>query len=115
MLYNLFYVSEYKGGELHSFVNLTEEEYIYHLFGDDIYDYIYNNKLKEVTFQQVYDWFKEYDPEWWHKIYAGESLGCLRVYIIDEEKLEAIDPKDISVYLVYKLFEQLIKTYLSKC
>lgn len=113
MLYNIFYVGDYKGGELHSNINLSEEEYIHVLFGDDILRYLRFHKSKEAPSRDDIEvYFERYSPEWWYNPYAYDTWGGLEVYQVDNNRLTLIDPKDISIDTFVKVFIDLYKQWL---
>jgi hypothetical protein len=77
-LYHIFYVSEYKGGELHSWVNLPIEEVAAHITGD-------------IDWEELFECFA--DDEKFANMPDEEffSLSCTQLLdMIDDKNLEDI-------------------------
>ena len=116
-LYSLFCVSEYKGGELHSCTNMSEEELCEYLYETLITDYLYDSEEIKEHYEdnEILEIFDElYDSDWDNN-YAYDSSGGYICFEHVNNKLVNVDMLSvISSETKIKVFNKLLKTYYSR-
>ena len=113
-LYSLFYVSDYKGGELHSSTNMSEKDLCEYLYEDLINDYLYDSEEVEEYYEndeilQIFD--ELYDSDW-DNSYAYDSSGGYTCFEYVDNKLVEVDmlsviPSEIKI----KVFNDVLNNY----
>lgn len=113
-LYSLFCVSEYKGGELHSCTNMTEEDLCEYLYENLISDYLYNSEEVEEHYEndEILEIFNElYDSDW-DNCYAYDSSGGYICFEHVDNKLVNVDMLSvISSETKIKVFNKILNYY----
>ena len=113
-LYSLFFVSEYKGGELHCSTNMTEEDLCEYLYEDLINDYLYNSKEVEEHYEnnEILQIFDELYSSDWDNSYAYDSSGGYTCFEHVDNKLIEVDMLSvISSETKIKVFNKVLNNY----
>ena len=116
-LYSLFFVSEYKGGELHCSTNMTEEDLCEYLYEDLINDYLYDSEETEEHYEddEILEIFDElYDSDW-DNYYAYDTSGGYICFEHVNNKLVKVDMLSIiSSETKIKVFNKLLNEYYER-
>ena len=116
-LYSLFCVSEYKGGELHSCTNMSEEELCEYLYETLITDYLYDSEEIKEHYEdnEILEIFDELYSSDWDNYYAYDTSGGYICFEHIDNKLVKVDMLSvISSESKIKVFNKLLKTYYSR-
>ena len=113
-LYSLFFVSEYKGGELHCSTNMTEEDLCEYLYEDLITDYLYDSEETEEHYEddEILQIFDELYSSDWDNYYAYDTSGGYICFEHVDNKLVKVDMLSvISSETKIKVFNKLLNDY----
>ena len=116
-LYSLFFVSEYKGGELHCSINMTEEDLCEYLYEDLINDYLYNSEEVEEHYEnnEILQIFDELYSSDWDNSYAYDSSGGYTCFEHVDNKLIEVDMLSvISSEIKIKVFNKILNKYYER-
>lgn len=113
-LYSLFFVSEYKGGELQTCTNMSEEELCEYLYENLIIDYLYDSEEVKEHYEnneilQIFD--ELYDSDW-DNYYAYDSSGGYTCFEhVDNKLIEVGMLSVISSETKIKVFNKVLNNY----
>lgn len=116
-LYSLFYVSDYKGGELHDCVNMSEIQLCEYLYEDPIWEYFCDSEeLKEhYEDNEILQLFDELSSGDWDNSYAYDTSGGYTCFEhVDNELVEVDMLSVISSETKIKVFNKLLNEYYGK-
>ena len=113
-LYSLFFVSDYKGGELYSCTNMTEEELCEYLYEGLIIDYLYDSEEVKEHYEndEILQIFDELYHSDWDNYYAFDSNGGYTCFEHVDNKLVEVGmlsviPSEIKI----KVFNDVLNNY----
>lgn len=98
----IFYVSNYKGGELHINVNMNTEDML-NCLADD-WDFLWDVRHKPLTDEELWEmWENWYNDEERHNLYAYDTRSEKQVYSIKDGKLVSDFPTNEEIIKYMKL------------
>ena len=93
----VFYVASYKGGELMTYEDISEE-HVVDILTDDynfLYDYLDSTENTTISDEDLFklweDWYSEADQ---HNLYAYDTRSEVQIYQIKNNKLVRAFPSD---------------------
>ena len=101
----VFYVSEYKGGELHMILNVGIRDMLDCLTDD--WDFLWDVRNESLTDEELWElWEDWYNDEKRHNLYAYDTMSEKQVYSIKDNRLVRDFPTEEEILKYMKLAKE---------